>query len=333
MAFDSYIQEVRKQLATGVAREHAYRPALNDLLESLESGLTATNEPKRIDVGAPDFMLARGSSRIGYVEAKDIGVDLKKTERTDQLKRYKAALPNLILTDYLEFRHFVDGELRGMARIAEEDGDGKLRVDKDGMKEAERLLRGFLAVEAPSVGTPQELAERMAAQAREIRDLIIRTFDSEGEKGQLHQQLSAFRGTLIPGLEPEQFADMYAQTIAYGLFAARTTTDGPAFSRRTAGYDLPRTNPFLRRLFNEIAGPDLDERVAWIVDDLAELLRRADMAAILEDFGHRTRQEDPVVHFYRLSWQPTIPRCARPAASTTRRSPSSPTSSARLTRC
>ena len=244
-------------------------------------------------------MVARGSSRIGYVEAKDIGVDLVKTERTDQLKRYKAALPNLILTDYLEFRHFVDGELRAKARIAEDDGDGKLRVDKDGMKEAERLLRGFLALDAPSVGTPRELAERMAAQAREIRDLIIRTFASEGEKGQLHQQLSAFRSTLIPGLKPEQFADMYAQTIAYGLFAARTTTDDPeSFSRKTAGWDLPRTNPFLRNLFNEIAGPSLDERVAWIVDDLAELLRRAKMDAILEDFGQRTRQEDPVVHFY-----------------------------------
>ena len=78
-----------------MAREHAYRPALNDLLESLESGLTATNEPKRIDVGAPDFTLAHGSFRIGYVGAKDIGVDLKKTERMDQLKRYKATLPNL----------------------------------------------------------------------------------------------------------------------------------------------------------------------------------------------------------------------------------------------
>ena len=297
--FDSYLQEVRKQLSTGVAKEHAYRPAMNVLLESLEPGLTATNEPKRIEAGAPDFMLARGSSRIGYVEAKDIGVDLRKTEKTEQLKRYKAALPNLILTDYLEFRHFVDGGLRAKARIAEEDGDGKLRVDKDGVQEAERLLRGFLAVDAPSVGTPKELAERMAAQAREIQDLIIRTFASEGEKGQLHQQLSAFRSTLIPGLQPDQFADMYAQTIAYGLFAARTTTDDAEnFSRRTAGWDLPRTNPFLRNLFNEIAGPNLDGRVAWIVDDLAELLRRADMAAILEDFGQRTRQEDPVVHFY-----------------------------------
>ena len=300
MTFDSYIKGIEKNLSLGNATEHTHRAALAALLESLEPGLTATNEPKRMtDVGAPDYILTRGGVPLGYVEAKDVGVDLRKIERTDQLKRYKAALPNLILTDYLEFRHFVNGEHRGTVRTAEEDGDGKLRLDKAGAKEAERLLRSFLATAAPSVGTPRELAERMAARAREIRDLIVRTFEGEGEKGQLHQQLSAFRKTLIPDLQPEAFADMYAQTIAYGLFAARTTTDDhDTFSRKTAGWDLPRTNPFLRNLFNEIAGPGLDERVSWIVDDLAELLRRADMAAVLEDFGHRTRREDPVVHFY-----------------------------------
>jgi len=300
VTFDSYIKGIEKNLSLGNATEHTHRAALAALLESLEPGLTATNEPKRMtDVGAPDYILTRGGVPLGYVEAKDVGVDLRKIERTDQLKRYKAALPNLILTDYLEFRHFVNGEHRGTVRTAEEDGDGKLRLDKAGAKEAERLLRSFLATAAPSVGTPRELAERMAARAREIRDLIVRTFEGEGEKGQLHQQLSAFRKTLIPDLQPEAFADMYAQTIAYGLFAARTTTDDhDTFSRKTAGWDLPRTNPFLRNLFNEIAGPGLDERVSWIVDDLAELLRRADMAAVLEDFGHRTRREDPVVHFY-----------------------------------
>ena len=90
------------------------------------------------------------------------------------------------------------------------------------------------------------------------------------QKGQLHTQLAAFRKTLIPNLKPKAFTDMYARTIAYGLFAARTTTESPdTFSRKTAGWDLPRTNPFWRNLFNEIAGPALDERVAWIVDNRA----------------------------------------------------------------
>ena len=299
VAFDQYLKDVQTELSTGVAREHAYRPALKTLLQSLESDILATNEPRRTSVGAPDYVVARGGVRVGYVEAKDLGDDLRKTERSEQLKRYRGAFPNLILTDYLEFRHYVDGERRATARIAAEDESGKLRLDTEGAREAERLLRSFLAQEAPTVGTPRELAERMAAQAREVRALIAQTFQQEGERGQLHTQLSAFRKTLIPDLQPDAFADMYAQTIAYGLFAARTTTDAPdSFSRRTAGWDLPRTNPFLRNLFNEIAGPALDDRVAWLVDDLAELLRRADMAAILESFGSRIRREDPVVHFY-----------------------------------
>src|SRR2546422_1803208 len=70
------------------------------------------------------------------------------------------------------------------------------------------------------------------------------------------------------------------------------------FTLHHAAYELPKTNPFLRKMFIHIAGPDLDDRIAWAVDDLAELLHRADMSAILQDFGKSTRREDPVVHFY-----------------------------------
>jgi len=103
---------------------------------------------------------------------------------------------------------------------------------------------------------------------------------------------------LIESLTPAQFADMYAQTLCYGLFAARCNTPAQGFTRQVAATALPKTNPFLRKLFHTIAGPDLDERIAWAVDQLAQLLARADMAAILADFGKRTRREDPVVHFY-----------------------------------
>ncbi|GAF96699.1 unnamed protein product, partial [marine sediment metagenome] len=100
-------------------------------------------------------------------------------------------------------------------------------------------------------------------------------------------------------LTGDEFADMYAQTICYGLFTAKCNHEGKeAFTRRNAQWAIPKTNPFLRKIFAEIAGPDLDERITWAVDDLAELLNHADIAAILKDFGKRTRQEDPVVHFY-----------------------------------
>lgn len=298
IVFEKYLKSVGAYLAAGNATEHTYRAALSELLESIETAVKATNEPKRTKVGAPDYIVKHGNLTIGYVEAKDVGDNLKKTAGSEQLKRYRAAFPNLILTDYLEFHHFVDGELHATARLADEDSSGKLKQSKEGAKELQSLLGSFFAAEPQSAGTPKELAEQLAARAREIRTLISGTFREEGVKGQLHSQLQAFRKTLIPELKAEDFADMYAQTIAYGLFAARTTSEGQDFNRWSASQFLPKTNPFLRNLFYEISGPNLDERIAWMVDDLAEYLNRADMAAILKDFGRRTRQEDPVVHFY-----------------------------------
>ena len=81
-------------------------------MESLVSGITATNEPKHIECGAPDFILRKGSVTVGYIEAKDVGKSLDEVEKSEQLRRYRDSLTNLVLTDYLEFRWYVDGECR-----------------------------------------------------------------------------------------------------------------------------------------------------------------------------------------------------------------------------
>jgi hypothetical protein len=305
--FRDYLKTIEGNLATGSATEHTHRSALKALLEAVGEGITAINEPRRIECGAPDYIITRARAPIGYVEAKDVGRSLDEAERSEQLARYRESLNNLILTDYLEFRWYVEGERRETARLATLTSDGRVRTRRGGVQAVSVLLEKFFAQVVPTVGTPKELAQRMAALARMTRDLIQETFRREREEGALHAQLKAFRETLIPFLTPAQFADMYAQTITYGLFAARVRAPSPyegegrgggEFTREKAAWNLPKTNPFLRRLFNEIAGPDLDDRIAWLVDDLAHLLARADMAEILRDFGRRTRQEDPVVHFY-----------------------------------
>ena len=297
--FSDYLGAVQKTLSGGHASEGSHYPTLKTLLESLDVGIVATTLPSRIVCGAPDFVVTKGSATIGYVEAKDIGRSLDEVEKTEQLKRYLASLSNLILTDYLEFRWYVNGQCQLKARLGSLAIDGKIRRDKDGIYKVAELLTTFLSHRAEAVGMPRELARRMARQAHLIRNLITSAFEKEPEGGSLHSQLAAFRDNLIPDLSVDYFADMYAQTIAYGLFAARCTNSGGRdFTRRDAAYLLPKTNPFLRKLFNQIAGPDLDDRIAWLVDDLAQLLAQADMEAILKDFGKRTAREDPVVHFY-----------------------------------
>jgi predicted helicase len=296
-----YLATVEADLMRGISTEHTYRPALKALVQALDASVVATNEPTRIECGAPDFIVTRRDLPVGYIEAKDVGVSLDEAERSEQLERYRDGLSNLILTDYLEFRWYRDGERVADARIAYTgQASGKLQLDKDGAAKAAAMLGQFLVQEPLIVGKPEELARRMAAIARTIRDVIARALAGDRATGtHLCEQLESFRRVLIHDLSEDQFADMYAQTIAYGLFAARVNAPpDERFSRQNAAYDLPKTNPFLRQMFGQIAGPELDERITWAVDDLAELLARARMDLVLADFGKRTRQEDPVVHFY-----------------------------------
>jgi len=307
--FVQYIHTIEKELAAGNATEHTHRPALKTFVEGWAAGIVATNEPRRIECGAPDFVVNKGVTTIGYIEAKDIGKNLDETEKTEQIIRYLKPLNNLILTNYLEFRWYVDGETRLVACLGVPTKEGKVKRNKIGVEDVNELINGFLEHKAEAVGTPKDLALRMAHLAHMIRNLIVNAFASEPETGSLHSQLVAFRDNLIPDLSVEQFADMYAQTIAYGLFAARCAApDNKDFTRQNAAYLLPKTNPFLRKLFNTIAGPDLDDRIAWLVDDLAQVLAQADMEAVLKNFGKHSGKEDTVVHFYETFLKAYDPR-------------------------
>jgi predicted helicase len=295
----AYLQEVTQIYQKGNATEHTYRPALKKLLESFDNNILAVNEPKRIACGAPDFWIGQGALEIGHLEAKDIGISLKSLEKKNQMQRYFNALGNLILTDHLEFRWYVGGELRLSAAVATFDKQKKIKPDPDGIAQTDQLLQQFLSTKVVQVTTPKALAKRMAALAQLIRDAINTALNDSDRGGMLFDQLESFRKVLIRDLTNEQFADMYAQTICYGLFAARCNTDQvSSFSRETAGFRLPKTNPFLRGIFNQIAGSELDDRITWAVDTLASILQQTDMSAILSDFGKRDRREDPVVHFY-----------------------------------
>jgi very-short-patch-repair endonuclease/type I restriction-modification system DNA methylase subunit len=294
-----YIQSLEKELAAGNTTEHTHRPALKTLFQSLNPAITATNEPQHITfVGAPDFRIINNKLATGYVECKDIGKNLDEVLETAQLKRYLHSFHNLLLTDYLEFRWYVGGKLR-LKKTLGTLVKNKIKQDKDDFQGIEELLTAFLNNEPEPIGSPKELAGHMARLAHMIREIIIKALENELVTGSLHAQWQAFRVNLIPELSVEQFADMYSQTIAYGLFAARCEEfTGRDFTRQQAAYLIPKTNPFLRKLFNYIAGPDLDESITWAVDDLAQILAWADMDGVLKDFGKSTGKTDPVVHFY-----------------------------------
>lgn len=285
----------------GNATEHSYRAALQSLFDGINPAVTSQNEPQRLrDVGAPDFSFHRGDVVIGHAEAKIPGADIKKLtgREKDQFNRYRNALPNLIYTDGLLFLFYRDGELINEVRIGEVLMG--LQPDPDQFEALEHALADFALQTPRTITSPEVLAMLMAGKASLVKDILGRSLIADkDEKTELADQYLAFKDQLIHDITVDDFAGMYAETIAYGMFAARLHDDTlDTFSRHEALDLLPKSNPFLRNLFGYIAGPTLDDRIRWIIDDLATVFRSCDVAQIMEGFGQLTGRNDPFLHFY-----------------------------------
>jgi type I restriction-modification system DNA methylase subunit len=185
------------------------------------------------------------------------------------------------------------------------------------------------------ITTAKELAQKLAEVSRRIERVIPDVYRTEPTDGYLRGLLRSFQKELLPTLklEPENekdysFADIYAQTIAYGLFTARVfsyTIDerrrrdeaDPArketdFNREDAWELLPETNPFLRRLFRDVSkavgeynqsiasddSPVIADELIDAISEVVSILRAAKMDAILEDFRAKMNREDIVIRFY-----------------------------------
>jgi predicted helicase len=301
MNIQQYIDNLNKRFQTGISREHAYRGDLQLVLETLLKDVQVINEPARIACGAPDYILTRKDIPVGYIEAKDVGVDLNSKSLKEQFDRYRASLTNLIFTDYLDFHFYRDGVFVNSIRIAD-ISNGAIVGKPDQYAHFEQLMKDFAQTISQTIKSPTKLAEMMAGKARLLANIIEQAVSSDEENeanSQLKDQYKAFQNVLVHDITHKAFADMYAQTIAYGMFAARYHDPTiPTFSREEAATLIPHSNPFLRKLFQTIAGYDLDARIAWIVDDLVQIFLASDVAVIMRNFGKSTKQDDPIIHFY-----------------------------------
>ncbi|GBC94835.1 hypothetical protein HRbin16_00620 [bacterium HR16] len=305
--FEHYLRRLTEEAQRGDAREESFYPALKELLEQFArtagyAHVHVTTQPRPTEAGNPDFRVWDGNQHIvGYLEAKMPTADLHRLEQTEQIQRYLSTFPNLILTSFLEFRLYRDGQRVATAQLARPFVLTQLRT-KPPLEDAQgvaNLLEQFFTFSLPQPLTAEGLAVELAKRTRFLREMVHHqlAIEQEGGQGHLLGFYEAFRKYLIGGLSAEEFADLYAQTVTYGLFAARTrATDG--FTRRAAFDYIPRTIGVLRDLFRFISLEDLPAEMAWIVDDIAEVLAVADVNGMLERYYRERRGSDPIVHFY-----------------------------------
>ena len=297
-----YISECNTIYKAGNATEHSYRPALKTFFESIfvSKNLQIVNEPQRIDCGAPDYVLTDNNIPFAYIEAKDINQNLNDKKHKNQFDRYKKSLDNLIITDYLHFQLYNNGELVVETRIGNAENKGITPIP-DNFPKLQELVNTFLTASPQTIKNSAELSKFMATKAKLLAEIIETALEEDiknDKNSEIHNQYESFKSILIDNIKAKEFADLYAQTVAYGMFAAKISDNSNnVFSRFTAATTIPQSNPFLRKMFQSIAGYDLDTRISWIVDALADLFNRMDISKIYAEIWKRN-ENDPIIHFY-----------------------------------
>lgn len=279
--------------ATG---ELSLRPALDELFQSLKPvGVDFVGEGKQLASGRPDFTFTRGAydEPIGYVEAEKVAANLSKLtgHAKTQNARFSKDLDNFLLTNHLDFRLYDKGKKVESVVLPESSKD---LTEKHGNDFA-RLWDKFTGAQIASPKTPTELATLLARRARTLRLAIEDSLKDPASP--LLQDLAAFKKLLLPDLNKDDFANLYAETLTYGLFAARCQMpDNQRFNPHNADRSLRRT-PLLRTLYR-LFEADVPANLEWVLDDMAAILNGAAIDEIRNYFENRAGRPDPMIDFY-----------------------------------
>jgi hypothetical protein len=306
---NAYLKNLSETYRRGDAREESYYIHLDELLNKFAEfrnvkAIDVTILPKKTEAGNPDFRIWDGRNHVtGYIEAKDPSItNLDTIEGSEQLQRYIQTFPNVILTNFYEFRLYRDGERMAEVLIARPLVARKLHTAPplENLDAFIELFDRFFSFSVPKVFSAKSLAVELAKRTRFLRDEVVSVeLQENGSKG--HRQVlgfyEAFQRYLIHSLSKTDFADLYSQTITYGLFAARTRANGE-FNRKLAFDYIPHTIGILRDVFRFISLEDPPESMRIIIDDISEILSVADLKKILSEYHQSGKGEDPIIHFY-----------------------------------
>jgi hypothetical protein len=305
---NQYFEDILKTFRSGNTTEPSFYPDLKNFIERFSKSkgipINITIQPKRTEAGtSPDFIVRRNEQLVGYIEAKDIGENLEHLKPTfqPQIERYKKDFDNFILTNYFDFWLWRRSEKRWILKT--NISKGPLICLKENQTPSItneesffNLIETFLKFGIPERKSAKLLAEELAIKAKLIPKHIIDEINDNNIN--INGIYEVFKKYLITDLSKESFADIYAQTITYGLFMARLKYQGKNFSRFLAQEYLPKNIKILNEIFFLISGLNLPKSINWIIDDITTNLANADIEKIKKELHQKTGGDDPLIHFY-----------------------------------
>ena len=324
--FDRYFLALKKT-DIGDKTEHTDRSALQELLLAIahehNKGIHVQHEPKRVvDKGAPDFKVTEKGLIVGYVENKAVGENLDKILKSDQIKRYKELSKNILVTDYLHFAWInKDGIQRESLCHATDLETRKFQLRPDRIDAVRKLLLAFFSTAPDGIGRSRQLALALATRSKLLRDYLGEELvrqEREHQAGRLYGLFQIFRDQIFHELTLKEFADAFAQMLAYGLFLARLNSGSTPVTLHNAREHVPGSFRLIRELvdfLNELEKIEYRD-VRWVVEEVLSIVNSLDLPAIHEDLSfrqrkaisrkvragdeeeHRLFERDPFIYFY-----------------------------------
>jgi Predicted helicase len=318
--FETYLNELRKHHQEKT--ELSDRPHLKNLLEgitaTLEGNPTLLHEPKRHTggFGAPDFQVKSGENILGYIEVKKIGEPLEPLIHSEQIKKYKHLSSNILLTNYIDFI-WLKGDAPPKGASLGSSTQLFLQYHKIKQEDAEAVeaqIKDFFSVPPKGITKAKDLAAALAPRSQRLRDFFIDQLKQQerDHKGILFELYDAFKRKVFKDFRTEEFANVFAQMVAYGIFLARLNTDGKTHLDVNNAQDyIPHNFELIHQLvrFLDYLNKDKYKEIKWIVDEIFSIINTFDLEAIQRDFSFSTLknntahqeaiiEKDPYIYFY-----------------------------------
>lgn len=324
--FDKYLLGLRRT-PLDEHTEHTGRAALETLLNAFAAragkDIRVQHEPKRVPgKGAPDFKITNSAGILGYVENKSIGENLDQILKSEQIAKYKSLSGNILLTDYLHWIWIRNGSLqRETLCYAIDLENPKFQVQEPKAAAVAALIEGFLSTAPEGIGRAQQLALALATRSQLLRDFLGEELvrqEREHRKERLYGLFEIFRDQVFHELSLKEFADAFAQMLAYGLFLARLNSDAQVVTLHNARQYVPGSFHLIHELVDFLSELEKDEYrdIRWVVEEVLSIVNGLDLAAIHEDLSFRSRKaisrkvrakdeeewrlfsRDPYIYFY-----------------------------------
>lgn len=309
---DNYLSAVYHMFSSGDAREESYYTILESFILKIRDilkrpGLRVTIMPKKTGAGNPDLVIKDARSGVvGYMEAKDPTKKLEDVENSPQIKRYREVFPNLILTNFLEFRFYRYGEPKEVVSIARQDSLVKMGIKPvpENEKKCLELFKVYFSYTFPNNLNARGMARELAKRTRLMRDYVVmEELNPAAESKDKNKEnyilgfYHAFKKYLIHDLSKNDFADLYSQTLTFGLFTAATRCKGK-LKRELAVKYIPTANGILHGVFEFISLGEVPQQLKCSMDDIVYVINSVDASNLLNEYFWDGKGDDPVLHFY-----------------------------------